>query len=166
MSTRRPYDRDRPPGLKRKDGFALDLLNSRRVGQRTTTTKSASIRSGPQWFYKDTPAYYERHPTKVDASGKEGKGRKFEGDAFRLTYWLLSAVSYPPGRPQFVVEQFRHEGDWERISVLIRRLGRSKYMPLSVRYHIHKPVSRRAVVRNEARHRWARSRYPSSRIQR
>ena len=133
----RPFDGTRAEGLDEDEGFSLDLVNSRRAG--TDKDRDPSIdKNGAQWFYTDTPAYYERHDTKVDANGQEKK----DGDtkAMRITYWLFYAVSYPPG-PKRATKRFVHEGDWERISVLVRtprgRNDQDRYVPLSVRYHMH-----------------------------
>jgi len=48
-----------------------------------------------------------------------------EGDAgVRLTYWMLFGMHAGDGPP--------HEGDWERVDVLLRRAGDDSYVPLAV----------------------------------
>ncbi|MEX1141497.1 MAG: hypothetical protein WEB79_04215 [Thermoleophilaceae bacterium] len=109
----RPYDRlDRPPGLEPADGFFLDLRDSARNGQRGATEGDAgggTVR---------VPAYVERHSEQIDGA-----------DGLRLTYWLLFSMHAPPDP-----EAARHEGDWERVDVLLRAGGRDgEYEPWMVR---------------------------------
>ena len=63
---------------------------------------------------------------------------KADGErALRITYWTFYGLSEPPGADagtRFLV----HEGDWERISVLLKPgANAGEYLPLSVRYHAH-----------------------------
>lgn len=109
----RPYDRiGRPTGLAVDEGFYLDLLDRHRPGTRSVTTERG------QTFLRATPVYYVRAP--------EGAGTRL-----RITYWFFYGWSIPRSLP------FGHEGDWERVSVLLRVAGPGRYVPLSVRYHYH-----------------------------
>jgi len=112
----RPYDRrSRPAGLPQGEGFFLDLRDDARVGH------DKPNREGPQTLLGNVPVYFESHP--------EARGT-------RITYWLFYGLSKPP--PADVTGPISHEGDWERISVLLRRSQRrDQYIPLSVRYHFH-----------------------------
>lgn len=59
---------------------------------------------------------------------EEESGRRVD---LRVTYWLLFAANAPAGAPSE-----HHQGDWERVSVLLRRVdGGARYRPLSVRYY-------------------------------
>jgi hypothetical protein len=111
----RPFEGGRAKGVPRGEGFFLDLDDRRRHGGGRRT------RVGAQLTFTGVPVYFEEH--------KEGKGLR------RITYWFFYAYSLSPG-PEVVVSHFAHEGDWERISVLLKR-AKGLYTPVSVRYHIH-----------------------------
>jgi hypothetical protein len=115
----RPFDKERPQGLPAKEGFSLDLWDKKRGGDKRIDD------SGPQSLLRDVPVYFERHPEQVD--GKEGE---------RITYWFFYGLSQPPG-PDLFTNRVVHEGDWERISVLLRHAGADTYVPDSVLYHYH-----------------------------
>lgn len=70
------------------------------------------VRGGPDSLGK-TPVYVER----ADAGDGE----------VRLTYWMLFGANAPPGRPEGT-----HEGDWERIDVLLKTDGPNRYEPRAV----------------------------------
>jgi hypothetical protein len=116
----RPYDKHRPPGLSRREGFYLDLDDRFRGGTRRVRHESAQDVFGP------SPVYYER----VEESTPDGPG-------LRITYWLFYGLSRPPGSA-VATRYLVHEGDWERVSVLLAR-GKDpgQYLPVSVRYHAH-----------------------------
>lgn len=114
----RPFDKTRQQGLPRDQGFYLDLDNAARGGEAASTQVQGRL------AFTGAPAYYQ-----LSDGGSDG-GR------IRITYWLLYAHSVPPG-PRFATPAIAHEGDWERISVLVDRLGSGRYGPLSVRYHAH-----------------------------
>jgi hypothetical protein len=127
----RPYDRkNRPAELPVDQGFYLDLDDHLRKG----TTRLDQ--EGAQTFIVDAPVYYERD------DNERIRGRK----AVRITYWFFYGLSRPPG-PEAVTSHFVHEGDWERISVLLRPRGNGRYLPDSVRFHSHD--SRRDVPWSE-----------------
>jgi hypothetical protein len=71
------------------------------------------VRDGPNSFGK-TPVYVER--------ANIGDGE------VRLTYWMLFSMNAPPGRPAET-----HEGDWERVEVLLRTDGPNRYEPRVIR---------------------------------
>jgi hypothetical protein len=108
----RPFDRDgRPAGLRRNEGFNLDILTDAQGGVRTR---------GDDGALKGAPAYYATEPATVD--GRRG---------LRIGYWLLYGrgnVKHPrPDMPDY------HEGDWERVEALVTR-GPDGYQLDSVRY--------------------------------
>jgi len=71
-----------------------------------------AARSGPR-TPAGTPVYVERQD---------------EGDSqVRLTYWLLYGMNAPVGRPAAT-----HEGDWERVDVLLAHEGGDHYLPNGV----------------------------------
>jgi hypothetical protein len=117
----RPDDPDaRPAGLPTDQGFYLDLADSARNGERQV------IQEGPQSVFSGTRVYWERHP---EPSGGRG--------AERITYWLFYGLSQPPGQRD-VTQKLVHEGDWERVSVVIEPgKKRDHWIPLSARYHFH-----------------------------
>jgi hypothetical protein len=119
----RPYDTKGPPArLGTREGFYLDLDDRMRGGTRHVY-EEPGLGLG-QSVYAPLPVYYERADEKVD--GRPG---------FRVTYWIFYALSQPP-RP--ATEHFVHEGDWERISVLVAAGEEpGQYLPVSVRYHAH-----------------------------
>jgi hypothetical protein len=104
----RPNDPLRANDIPRDEGFYLDLDDSRRVA-----TASKRI----------VPTYFERHRT-----------TRPEERSLRITYWMLFRMHQPPGPPA-LTESAGHEGDWERVSVLLRVVAPDRYVPLSVRYH-------------------------------
>lgn len=130
----RPYDlRGRPQELKPREGWVLDLDDAARRPQ-------ANLRKdGPQTVLRDVPSYYQVYPPLADGSPE-----------VRITYWFFYALSQPPGRPS-LTRYVMHEGDWERVSVLLRRgAARDDYVPVSVRFHTHdgnRDVAWRAVRR-------------------
>lgn len=110
----------RRAGLPAKDGFHLDLWDERRAGERRVR------KEGAQQYLQKTPVYTER-------SIERDAGQP----ALRITYWLFYGLSIPPG-PKSVTRLIAHEGDWERVSVLLRDGPvAGQYMPLSARYHYH-----------------------------
>ena len=117
----RPYDPSgRPAGLPLDQGFALDLANSARAGERHLNQE------GPQTVFSGARVYWERHPDTDGGSSAE-----------RITYWLFYGLSQPPG-PSQVTSHLVHEGDWERISVLIKPGAKpDQWIPISARYHYH-----------------------------
>jgi hypothetical protein len=115
----RPYGKNRKfpvterPELTGREGFYLDLDNRRRKPKIEPDT------NGSQRVVKQSvPVYYERHP--------EGRGE-------RITYWFFYPYSIPPGGN----DKIAHEGDWERVSVLVRKVRTRLWQPISVRYHEH-----------------------------
>lgn len=109
----RPHDKaDRVKGLGLTAGFYLDLMDWARQGH--------PLRGGQV----TAPAYVERHAEDVD--GEPG---------LRLTYWLLYGMNEPLG-PRGPIGGATHEGDWERIDVLLQNGDdRDEYVPVAVRLH-------------------------------
>ena len=130
----RPWDRGngRPSDLPLREGWALDVDDEQRRPPARLT------REGPQQVIEGAPAYFERHP---EAGGE------------RITYWFFYGLSHPPGVPEYT-ERASHEGDWERISVLLRHApGTIDYLPVSVRFHTHdghRDIPWQAVTRTAA----------------
>lgn len=122
---RRPHARLRrqgtPAGLAVKEGFYLDLWDAQRGGLRDVA------KEGSQKYLRKAPVYFER------SAERDGDGRAL----LRITYWLFYGLSIPPGPPA-VTKLVAHEGDWERVSVLLRpEPAGGRYVPISVRYHYH-----------------------------
>jgi hypothetical protein len=123
----RPYDtRDRPPGLPEDEGFFLDLS-----GKEITDPRIHIERTGARATFTGPPVYYQE----LDRTLPSGSKR------LRITYWFLYGNSVPPG-PGLLRERIAHEGDWERVSVLVTPLGEARagverFQPVSVRFHIH-----------------------------
>jgi hypothetical protein len=117
----RPYDTSgRPADLPLDQGFALDLDNSARPGERHLNQE------GPQTVFSGVRVYWERRPDSDGGAAAE-----------RITYWLFYGLSQPPG-PRPVTSHLVHEGDWERISVLIKPGDKpNRWIPISARYHYH-----------------------------
>jgi hypothetical protein len=132
----RPYDKRRTfvrhADLTGREGFYLDLDNGLR------TRKLATVTERGQRMLEPSPVYFERH----DEAGADGIAN------VRFTYWFfyplntptINADLLPTAAADFLksVELSPdHEGDWERISVLTRRIGDDLWLPLSVRFHEH-----------------------------
>jgi hypothetical protein len=126
----RPDDkaRERPKDLPANEGFYLDLLNSSQGGEGQAHVKDFQGRA----VFTGVPAYTETQEVESE-------------DAVWITYWFFYPLSVPP-HPRVELESARelvqdgisHEGDWERMSVLLRRgEGENEYMPAYVRFHIH-----------------------------
>jgi hypothetical protein len=117
----RAFDlKDRPAELPKDDGFYLDLADEARHGDSSLGVV------GAQTTLEGVPAYYESEPDRTPDGQR----------ATRISYWLLYGLSIPPG-PQPFTGLVTHEGDWEGLSVRVRRVGPHRYTPLSVRYSIH-----------------------------
>ncbi len=128
----RPFDADkardardatsRVDGLSEKEGFYLDLWDEKRKG---ADRNAHVVKEGAQQVLRGVPMFYEQDDERIE--GKPGT---------RITYWFFYGQSQPPGgRPTRFVT---HEGDWERISVLLLKLPRrDQYRPVSARYHFH-----------------------------
>ncbi len=114
----RPFDtKDRPTGLGAHEGFALDVDDAWR------RPPAKVERVGPQRTLQNAPVYVEQQ-------------RDPDAGQLRITYWFFYGLSQPPG-PGSVTRHLEHEGDWERISVLLRDDGGDRWTPLSVRFHTH-----------------------------
>jgi hypothetical protein len=117
----RAFDtKERPAALPKDEGFYLELADNARHGDSRLGVIGAQTTLG------GVPAYYEIEPDRTPDDQR----------AMRISYWLLYGLSIPPG-PQPFTSAVTHEGDWEGLSVLVRRVGPHRYTPLSVRYNIH-----------------------------
>lgn len=112
----RPFQEGRPTGLAKDEGFFLDASTAVRAGAGRRHKLAGQV------VFDKVPLYFEQNP--------EGDLRK------RITYWLFYGFSLPPG-PEPLLRRFAHEGDWERLSVLVERVGARRWRPLSVRFHFH-----------------------------
>lgn len=113
----RPFDTDRPPGLAPAEGIFMDLVTASYDGDPRFS------RDGRQKTMVDVPLYYATDDAEV--GGRPG---------LTVTYWMLYGASrtYRRGDPR----PNKHEGDWERIQVVLRRLGaRDRYRPVAVRLY-------------------------------
>jgi hypothetical protein len=113
----RPFDKRRTfddgrSALSGREGFYIDLPDNLRK------RKLRTQHNGDQLVLKSSPVYYECHA---------------EGGNVRLTYWFFYPFSFPTGTS----EKIGHEGDWERVSVLVHQLAPSLWKPLSARFHAH-----------------------------
>jgi hypothetical protein len=105
----RPRDggEDRAKGLYPREGYYLDLMDWARGGPAETAGAVA-------------PVWYERR--RIAPDGQPG---------LRLTYWMLYGMNRPldgSGRP---VEGLTHEGDWERVDVLLTG-EKGRYRPIGM----------------------------------
>lgn len=109
----RPNDaEERVKGLGLTGGYYLDVMDWARGGQPLQEGRVAA------------PAYVERHAEDVD--GEPG---------LRLTYWLLYGMNEPHG-PGGPIDRLTHEGDWERIDVLLQDGDDpDEHVPVAVRLH-------------------------------
>jgi len=114
----RPNERTRAAGVPVAQGFYLQ------ADAAATTPKAKTSKSGGQTLLGGVPAYYENH--------LEGAGPQR-----RITYWLFYGYSLPPGSPKKLLAQFAHQGDWERVSVLVEPVDAERWAMVSVRYHFH-----------------------------
>jgi hypothetical protein len=115
----RPYDEriaERPKSLPIGHGFYLDLMSRRLRGDHELR------RVRGQLVLRDAPVYAERNPVRVD--GRPG---------LDVAYWLLYGAHEVPGEGNDIPRG--HEGDWERVTVRLRRAGARRYVPVSVAYH-------------------------------
>ncbi|HWM10675.1 MAG TPA: hypothetical protein VNO82_15080 [Solirubrobacteraceae bacterium] len=116
-----PYDSGRSKELLPHEGFYLDLLTERHLG----TAKYPRNAAG-QLEVAAAPVYYERRAEQVDG-----------GPGLRITYWMLFGIDGYPGQSEKAYA-LNSEGDWERVSVLLRRGDRpDSWEPVSVGYRIH-----------------------------
>jgi hypothetical protein len=107
----RPYDDGpRSAGLAADEGFYLDLLSDSYDGDPVTARAGGAV---------DVPAYYGREA--IDVDGRPG---------LRVTYWLLYAHSESPGVDGESVAF--HEGDWERVQVLLKRRAQGRWIPVEI----------------------------------
>lgn len=113
----RPHDPQRPDGIRMDQGFALDPADEKRPGRDVFRDPD-----GTRWV--PPPVTFELRPE-----------RHAGEPAVRITYWLLFGMHRPPGRSA-AVAALAHEGDWERVSVLLHREeGKNRYTPISIRYY-------------------------------
>lgn len=114
----RPFDRDdRPAGLNVDEGFNLDILTEQQPGKR---------RLGGDGSFVGVPIYVHQNDEWVD--GRSG---------VRLSYWMLFGRGQR--RDPETGKRIQHEGDWERVDVLLVREGKRKaqrYEPVAAEYRI------------------------------
>jgi hypothetical protein len=114
----RPYGgAGRPPGLAADEGYYVDLWTERLDGEPDIAVRDS------QEYLRGIPVYVDRWRVTID--GHPG---------LRYVYWLLYGSNVRHARPPG--HGIQHEGDWERLSVLLRRDGDSDdYAPVSVRFY-------------------------------
>lgn len=112
-----PFGSGRAAGLRPGEGFHLDLLTRKLAGEAEVVDRGGRPR------LRGAPVYVDRRPERVEG-----------GPGLRLTYWLLFGAHLP--RPEEAGSSVGHEGDWQHVSVLLRRRGASRFSPVSVRYRI------------------------------
>jgi hypothetical protein len=134
----RAYHRDgRAPGLPLEQGFYLDLDHAARRGHHELDE------DGSQTFLRNVPVYVDRQQDSLTgeerAAVAAAPGQGTAETVVELTYWMLYGLSEPPG-PEPAMHAFVHEGDWERVTVRLARLGpaaANRFLPLSARYYYH-----------------------------
>ena len=112
----RPHERrDRVEGLRLTEGFYLDLTDRARPGQPPRSSRGAEQIA--------VPAYVER--LEQDVAGEPG---------LRVTYWLLYGMNQPLDPRGDPIAARTHEGDWERVDVLLHAGGGDdEWTPFAVR---------------------------------
>jgi hypothetical protein len=107
----RPYEKTRPKGLALEQGFFLDLHKDAQDGHHEIDDQ------GPRSFLRNVPVYADTElRPKLTEAERELLPPSRTKDAMRITYWMFYGLSQPP---RTNVELVAHEGDWERISVLL-----------------------------------------------
>lgn len=133
----RPYDDARSDRLGDREGWTLDLVDRARNGE------GRRRRMGRQTVLESVPSYVGRRGEEVD--GEPG---------LRLSYWLLYGLNEPRSADG-IEGQLVHEGDWERVDVLLQRtLGADAYRPVSLVLYSdgdHRAMAWRDVIRIEDR---------------
>jgi hypothetical protein len=120
-----PYYRN-PYGARCELNFDVRVYANQPTRPHDRDRRVGGLRPG-EGFYMDLtdaarvgPATADGVPVYTD--------RTDEGDsAVRLTYWMLYGMNEPKGRPAAT-----HEGDWERIDVLLHTAGDNRYEPQAV----------------------------------
>lgn len=109
-----PYARRRAAGLRPGEGFFLDLLTDKLDGDPEIDRASTPPRLA------GVPVYFARR--RVTEGGRP---------AVRIDYWTLYGLEFP--LPESAGDYVEHEGDWERVSVLLRPGARpGRYRPLAL----------------------------------
>jgi hypothetical protein len=104
------------------------------------------VRSGQGYYLSLADGGRPGTPIAAEARAPVYVERTDEGDGgVRLTYWLLFGMHGMPGAAD------SHEGDWERVDVLLSDLGDDVYQPLGVQLEgvgaTHPLQGKRPVVR-------------------
>jgi len=102
---------DRPPGVYLNEGFNLDILTDYQHGEK---------KLAPDGSLAGIPVYYAVE-------------RLDERRQLRVSYWLLFGRGEAIGPDGKTVV---HEGDWERVDVVLRLRGRHRFTPVAVRYRV------------------------------
>ena len=124
----RPYDDGRRvAGLARDRGFYLDLLTDSFDGDPTFAERDGRRELA------GVPAYYEVTPMSVD--GIRG---------LRIDYWMLYGHTEAHGTRG--EQPVSHEGDWQRVAVLMRLVGERSWRPVRLEL-IEQPSGRARTVR-------------------
>ena len=123
--TRPNAERESPP---EHQGFYLDISG--------LELQEGSIEeTGGRATFNGAPAYFEKVPGWLP-----GQRPDAEPKGMRIIFWFLYTNSVPPA-PGPLGSKIAHEGDWERISVLLEPhwQGRSLefFTPVSARFHAH-----------------------------
>lgn len=123
----RPYEDspDRAADLRLTEGYYLDLMDWARPGVPASATPGGHA-------IAEVPAWYAQRRTEVD--GEPG---------LRLVYWFLYGFDEPrdsTGRP---IERLAHEGDWERVELLLRG-GEGSWEPVQI--ELARPYGSRRTV--------------------
>jgi hypothetical protein len=124
----RPFEKKRLTGLPLEQGFFLDLHKDAHEGHHQVDDQ------GPRSFLRNVPVYadteFEPKLTPAEQNLLTPAQRE---KAMRITYWMLYGLSQPP---RIESRLAAHEGDWERVSVLLIPREKS-YLPVAAGYHHH-----------------------------
>lgn len=104
--------------LPQTEGFYLDLADRYQRGPAPVASNGRRI------LVRDVPIHASQQPDEIDGE-----------PALRGSYWALFAkeeVSNPPPPPNPYHLEDSHEGDWERVDVLLRDEGDDNYVPVGV----------------------------------
>jgi hypothetical protein len=121
-----PYYRNPHDGRCELD-FDVRVYANQQTRPHEPDARAEGIRLG-EGFYLDLVDDARPGPERLDGTPVYFE-RRDEGDSqVRLTYWMLYGMNAPAGEGPSAT----HEGDWERIDVLLRNDGSNRYEPLAV----------------------------------
>lgn len=115
-----------PHDARCEQNHELRAYADQHVRPHDSENRPPGIRSG-EGFYLDLVDSQRGGPKDLGRVATYVERIDGEPETLRLAYWMLFGMHAPPGRPGET-----HEGDWERLDVLLRREGNSRYKPLAL----------------------------------